>query len=62
LLTAVNKYFSDTEHNVNQNGFRIVNLKLGKDLIKKLIKMFAVMGVVPVIAFANPLVEYSDPL
>lgn len=62
MLTAVNKYFSDTEHNVNQNGFRIVNLKLGKDLIKKLIKMFAVMGVVPVIAFANPLVEYSDPL
>jgi Spy/CpxP family protein refolding chaperone len=29
---------------------------------KKLIKMFAVMGVIPVIAFANPLAEYSDPL
>lgn len=29
---------------------------------KKLIKMFAVMGAIPVIAFANPLAEYSDPL
>jgi hypothetical protein len=24
--------------------------------------MFAVMGVMPVIAFVNPLAEYSDPL
>jgi hypothetical protein len=24
--------------------------------------MFAVMGVIPVIAFVNPLAEYSDPL
>jgi periplasmic protein CpxP/Spy len=62
LLTAVNKYFSDTEHDGNQIGFRIVNKNLELDMNKKLIKMFAVMGVIPVIAFANPLAEYSDPL
>ena len=29
---------------------------------RKMLKIFAVMGVIPVIAFANPLAEYSDPL
>ena len=29
---------------------------------KKMLKIFAVLGVIPVIAFANPLTEYSDPL
>jgi Spy/CpxP family protein refolding chaperone len=29
---------------------------------KKLIKIFAVIGLIPVIAFANPLADYSDPL
>jgi hypothetical protein len=62
LLTAVNNYFNDTEHNGNQNGFRIANKNLELDMNKKLIKMFAVMGVIPAIAFANPLAEYSDPL
>jgi hypothetical protein len=32
------------------------------DVNTKLIKMFAVMGVIPVIAFVNTLAEYSDPL
>jgi hypothetical protein len=29
---------------------------------KKLIKHFAIMGIVPAIAFANPLAKFSDPL
>ena len=29
---------------------------------KKLIKNFAIMGIVPAIAFANPLAKFSDPL
>ncbi len=29
---------------------------------KKLIKIFVVIGLIPVIAFANPLADYSEPL